>query len=140
MPIPKYITHPLLLLSAGFAVGALVWVALPSEKTLKNVAEAQKTLVSNPDDFVCIQEFTQEACLVVATSPETAFCLDAPTLKNLESTSHEKMQLFFKGKCLEKKNLPQPNQKLPLSLWDASCFDGQDSASKAGLCPMTLLP
>lgn len=144
MAIPKYITHPLLLLTFGVVVASFVWIKLPSQQTLETTKiQVQNTAAQHPIDpneLIKIETFLAKGCLVMGQDTAYLLCLTDAKLQNLTGESLSKMQNFFHDKWIRKSLITAQTTSLPLELWDASCLTASPESAPTNLCPMVLSP
>lgn len=144
MAIPKYITHPLLLVAFGLAVGSFVWIKLPSQQTLETTKIQVQNAAIKPavtaNDLIAISDFSTLGCLTLGHDTADLLCLDDTKLRGLSPESFQKMQIFFKDKWIHKNQLSRQSMPLPLEIWDTSCIAQGTEIAPSNLCPMVLSP
>lgn len=144
MTIPKYITHPLLLIAAGVLVGSLLWLKMPSQKSLEEAKEQMQKANQTPaidfNELAKISAFNPQGCLVIGQDTAQLICITDPKLHDLSGEELFKVQKFFRDKWIRKSLLNQSQIDLPLELWDGLCLTAPQSPEASNLCPLLLKP
>lgn len=148
MQIPKYISHPLLLLSGGLVMALLIWVAVPTAEDVHKAAEKDLKPVEamSISQFVEVQSVDDQGCLEFPGTGSgarkfSARCIDDAWFSKVNKRQINNMRKFFTGKWVAKEAYAQKQLALPLKLWDASCFSSNElDHSQKKLCPMVIAP
>ena len=148
MAIPKFISHPLLLLTGGLLVGVLVWSRLPSEADLQsgaNIARPDtKIFAPGPDFRVQIAGLSVDSCVFFKNDPHV-LCFDPGVLLGKDSDpdfmpKFDILKPLLLDKWIRKEWIDKKKLTLPLELWDDSCFTTETEPPHPELCPMRLEP
>lgn len=138
MRIPKYISHPSLLILGGLAIASLLWVAVPSSTEVKENLQTKPLNELKNQDFIAISDFESGGILRFENGQSLPF--QDTAFKNLNEAQIMNFKSLFVSRFMAKKDLEVKNLSLPLSLWDASCFVKSSAPERKEICPFVLTP
>lgn len=127
MKLPKYITHPALLIAGAALILYAVWLKTPnaSEMVEKHLFQILDFL---PGGYVLLDD------------KEGRWLLDDKRFQEIEADKLSKLQEFFVGKFVD---IPPENTRqrlsFPLELYDPRCFAADtEMRAAATMCPLII--
>jgi hypothetical protein len=151
MSLPKYITHPTLLILGGILIYLLVASQIPSSEELKadlikSQNESHEQILKSilPTELLPIQSVSLDGTINISHLRENKnIKVNHPLFQNLNTEQHKKLSTTLTGKLLywpENKPLT-PEITLPVKVYDRSCFEENNPVKSAGVfCPLILEP
>lgn len=136
MGIPKYILHPLLLLSGAGLILWLVWSRIPSAEEMREKAAAIPAAAALPErmSLIAIEDFDEAGRLIAEDG--RSFVIDDGRFQNPSGDALGKLRAFFVGKLLDPAKAADGTFHLPIELYDPLCFKTADKTPVH--CPVVL--
>jgi len=132
MKIPKYISHPFLLLLTGGILLYVFWLKTPSASDIQEAAQQPKT----EKHLFQIVDFYNDGN-VVLNDKEGKWLIKDERFHSLTDEKTEELKGFFVGKFVNiPKNSVESEIELPMELYDPRCFGEVKDKSIAGMCPL----
>lgn len=137
MGIPKYILHPLLLLSGAFLILWLVWSEIPTAESVRQKASARTQALPDPTTLLEITNFSADA-RITAQDGRT-FQIADERLKNASGERLKNIHTLLVGKKFDPAKIQDGvTIHLPIELYDPLCFKPEDKTRLH--CPIVLEP
>lgn len=150
MKLPKYITHPLLIVIMSTGLFFMLWIKSPSEAQMPVTKSTTQTV---PQGAQTTKAFLDQSKMHQITDllPEGYVTLDGvttkiqinnPRFKALTIDQAEKLKDFFLGKFVRVEDTAkQLALDLPLELYEPGCFSSDPNVvNSSKQCPLVLQP
>lgn len=151
MKIPKYITHPLLIILLSTGMFYMLWLNSPSASDIQQAVPQQapqsvqvfdKNTLLKDNSFFQIEDMNQDGSMTI---PELsgAWKINDLRFQNLTPEKLEQLKAFFVGKFIKINDTTVANKtiELPVEIYSPLCFaNDPNQRAMTNECPILLQP
>ena len=155
MKIPKYITHPLLIVTLSSGLLYLLWQNSPSASQIQQASQTQnqtqpaqpvqyldKNALLRDNQYYQIEDMENDGRLII---PElsSSWTINDARFKNLKKDKVEKLRGFFAGKFIKITDTTVASKtiNLPVEIYSPLCFSNDpNQRAQTNECPLLLQP